>query len=123
MLVRVASPAALAERGPRSLPYRQSGGGMQLAAVEFAFSRDTPVRELDAILSLSIARWHQLTRHCTKPPTSMWIATMFPYAHGDGLHRRALRRELFDDRRLNRIRSEGSIKLAHSSVSPRARLL
>jgi hypothetical protein len=82
MLVPVRSPPGLAERGPWILLYRESRGALRLEAVEFA--RDTPVRELNAILPLSVARWHQLTRHCTAPPAYTWVATVFPYAHGDG---------------------------------------
>lgn len=83
MLAPVASPAALAEHGPRYLLYRKTGRDIRLEAVEFTFANETPVRELDAILPRSIARWHQTTRHCTKPPPFMWTATVFPYAHGD----------------------------------------
>jgi len=84
MLATAQSPAALKERGPRYLLYRVSERAIQLEGAEFTFARDTPVRELNAILPMAVARWHQTTYHCTAPPGFMWIATVFPYAHGDG---------------------------------------
>ena len=82
-LVAVLSPPSLIERGPRYLLYRETERGPELEGVEFTFPHDTPAQELNAILPVSIARWHHTSYHCTAPPAFMWVATVFPYARDD----------------------------------------
>ncbi len=68
------------EHEPRMLLYQRRPNGFALVGVQFQALNERSDAELDDILPLSIARWHQVVRHCSLPPSRVWIATVFPFA-------------------------------------------
>jgi hypothetical protein len=71
------------EHRPRTLLYRRTATGFRLAGVQFSARNRRTDAQLDDILPTSIARWHQVVRHCTNPPGWSWIATVFPFERDD----------------------------------------
>ena len=83
-IVEISAPQPLRHLGVDTVLYRKSGDELNLLAAEYAFPRETSPAELDRILPISVARWHQTTYHCTAPPNGMWRATVYPFGHDDG---------------------------------------
>ncbi|HEX3466060.1 MAG TPA: hypothetical protein VHS78_18575 [Candidatus Elarobacter sp.] len=76
------------EHRPRVLLYRRTASGFALVGVQFEALSERTDAQLDDILPMSVARWHQVVRHCTAPPVWNWIATVFPFARDeDGIWR------------------------------------
>lgn len=82
-LVEISAPQPLRHLGVDTVLYRKTANELDLTAVEYAFPRETSSGELDRILPISVARWHQTTYHCTAPPHGMWLATVYPFEHDD----------------------------------------
>ena len=82
-IVEISAPQPLRHLGVDTVMYRKPGNDLDLVAVEYAFPRETSPAELDRILPISVARWHQTTYHCTAPTRGLWHATVYPFEHDD----------------------------------------
>jgi hypothetical protein len=106
------------EHEPRMLLYRRKPDGFALVGVQFQALNERSDAELDDILPLSIARWHQAVRHCSLPPGRVWIATVFPFAKTAAATWRTLEFDRYVPIRPYRYRNRTKKNLRASAKSP-----